>query len=111
MGAPLKSTHQKREQHVSRLRYERQTPSHPSLAERSRTRWVPRVAFFRLARAPVMSSKCPNPLAYSHLARGTRGTLRQDGEPRGPLTVAPAPADRTDVTMHSQQEHGNHALT
>jgi hypothetical protein len=28
-----------------------------------------------------------------------------------PQTAAPALADGTDVTVHSQQEHGNHVLT
>jgi hypothetical protein len=29
----------------------------------------------------------------------------------GPQTAAPTPADGMDVTVHSQQEHRNHALT
>jgi hypothetical protein len=29
----------------------------------------------------------------------------------GPPTAAPAPANGTDMTVYSQQEHGNHALT
>jgi hypothetical protein len=58
-----------------------------------------------------MSSKLPTPSAYFCLARGTRGTLWLDGEPQGPPTTALTPADGTDVTVHSQQEHGNHALT
>jgi hypothetical protein len=51
----------------------------------------------------------PDPSAYFYLARGTRGALWQDGEPRGPPTAAPTPADGTDVTVHSEQGHGNHA--
>jgi hypothetical protein len=58
----------------------------------------------------VIKSTRP-PAARFHLARGARGTLKQEGEPRGPLTTALAPLDGMDVTMHSQQEHGNHALT
>jgi hypothetical protein len=66
---------------------------------------------FRLARAPVTSSKHPTPLVYFCLARGTRGALWQDREPRRPPTAAPTPGDGTDVTVHNQQEHGDHALT
>jgi hypothetical protein len=66
---------------------------------------------FPLCLSPGDVIKVPNPLSLLHLARGTRGTLWQDGEPWGPPTTAPAPADGMDVTMHSQQEHGNHALT
>jgi hypothetical protein len=32
-------------------------------------------------------------------------------EATGAPTVAPTPANGTDMTMQSQQEHGNHALT
>jgi hypothetical protein len=39
---------------------------------------------FCLAWAPMASSKTPDPLAYFLLARETRGTLWQDGEPWGP---------------------------
>jgi hypothetical protein len=66
---------------------------------------------FHLARAPMTSSKRLTPSAYFCLTRGTCGTLRQDGEQRGLPIVTPAPFDGTDMTMHSQQEHGNHALT
>jgi hypothetical protein len=55
--------------------------------------------------------KRPTPSAYFHLARGTRVTLWQDGEPQGPPTAPPAPADGMDVTVHSKQEHENHTLT
>jgi hypothetical protein len=61
VGAPVRLTHQKREQHVSRLWYERQTPSCPSLAERSRARWAPRVTSLRLAWPLVASLKVPDP--------------------------------------------------
>jgi hypothetical protein len=52
IGALVKSTRQKRGQHVSRLRCERQTLSCPSLAERSWARWAPRATSLRLARPP-----------------------------------------------------------
>jgi hypothetical protein len=39
----------------------------------------------------VTSSKRPIPSAYFRLARGARGTLRQDGEPRGPQLWHPLP--------------------
>jgi hypothetical protein len=39
---------------------------------------------FRLARAPMTSSKRPTPLAYFRLIRGTCEALWQDREPRGP---------------------------
>jgi hypothetical protein len=46
----------------------------------------------RLARAPMTSSKRPTPSAYFRLARGTRGTLWQDGEPRPPQPWHPLPS-------------------
>jgi hypothetical protein len=46
---------------------------------------------FCLARAPVTSSKRPILSAYFRLARGARGTLREDGEPRGPQPWHPLP--------------------
>jgi hypothetical protein len=51
------------------------------------------------------------PAARFHLDRGARGTLWQDEEPWGPPTTALAPIDGMDVTVHSQQEHENYALT
>jgi hypothetical protein len=48
--------------------------------------------------------------AFPRLARGAHGTLRQDGEPRGPQHGARS-IDVVDVTVHSQQGHRNHALT
>jgi hypothetical protein len=54
--------------------------------------------------SPVTSSKRPTPLAYFLLTRETRGTLWQDGEPRGGATTAPTPANGTDVTVRSQPE-------
>jgi hypothetical protein len=55
--------------------------------------------------------KAPNPSAYFCLARGTRGALWQDEEPQEAPTMTPTPTDGTDVTVHSQQEHGDRALT
>jgi hypothetical protein len=49
----------------------------------------------------VIKSARP-PAVCFHLARGARGTLRQDEEPRGPPTTALATIDGLDVTMHSQ---------
>jgi hypothetical protein len=60
---------------------------------------------------PWRYQKRLTPSAYFCLARGTCVTIRQDSEPRGPPTAAPAPTDGTDVTVHSQQEHENHILT
>jgi hypothetical protein len=51
------------------------------------------------------------PVARFCLALGARGTLSQGGEPRGPPTMVLAPIDVMNVTVHSQQEHGNHTLT
>jgi hypothetical protein len=45
------------------------------------------------------------------LHRGTRGALWQGGKPWGPPTMAPVPADEMDMTVHSEQERGNRALT
>jgi hypothetical protein len=58
-----------------------------------------------------MSSKRPTPSAYFHLTRATCGALWQDGETWGPPTATLTPADGMNVTVHSQQEHENHALT
>jgi hypothetical protein len=56
--------------------------------------------------------KAPNPLSL--LPPRAEGHVEPSGKTVShgtPPTMAPAPADETDVTVHSQQEHGNHALT
>jgi hypothetical protein len=50
------------------------------------------------------------PAVCFHLARGARGALRQDGEPRGPPNYGTRSID-VDVTVHSQQGHMNVNLT
>jgi hypothetical protein len=59
----------------------------------------------------MYARKCLTLLAYFCLARETHRALWQDEEPQGPLTTTPTPADRMDVTVHSEQEHRNRALT
>jgi hypothetical protein len=55
--------------------------------------------------------KAPDPFSsLSPRLRDTWNPLARRGA-TGPPTAAPAPTDGRDMTVHSQQEHENHALT
>jgi hypothetical protein len=66
---------------------------------------------FRLAPSPHDVIKAPDPLGIlPPRPRDTWSPLARRGA-TGPPTAALTSTDGTDVTVHSQQEHGNHALT
>jgi hypothetical protein len=58
-----------------------------------------------------VSTGAPDPLGVLlPRPRDTLSLLARWGA-TGALTMVPTPANGTDVTVHSEQEHGNYALT
>jgi hypothetical protein len=66
---------------------------------------------FALPNPYNVSTGAPDPLGILlPRPRGSWSPLARQGA-TGALTTVPIPADRADITMHSEQEHGNRALT
>jgi hypothetical protein len=87
-----------------------QPPSCPSLVERSWVRQVPRAAVCA-SLEPHDIIKSARPRAPSGMTSASPEGHAKPSSKTGTPTTAPTPVDGMDMTVHSEQEHRNHALT